>query len=120
MKPIKIYIKDIEWSFCILDDKAYETKYGTSSHGITDKYELLVDFKASSFNKRLVNHEIFHVYIASSCINSVEEINEDSMEEIGAEIIEFHLEQMMSITKKLYNTLKIAYDKSVKQETENE
>lgn len=119
MKPLKVFIKDIEWSFSILDDKTYEAKYGQASHGITDKYELTVDFKASSFNKRLVNHEIFHVYVASCCINSVEEIDENSIEEIGAEITEFHLEQMLTITKKLYNTLKVAYDKSIQQETQN-
>jgi hypothetical protein len=116
MKPLKLFIKDVEWSFCVLDDKAYEAKHGTSSHGITDKYELTVDFKASSFNKRLVNHEIFHVYVASCCVSSVEELDENSVEEIGAEITEFHLEQMMTITKKLYNSLKVAYDKSIQQE----
>jgi hypothetical protein len=109
MKPLKFDVKDIPWTFCILSDKDYETKHGVNSHGITDKYDQYVDFKASSFRKSLVNHEIFHVFVASCCIGSVDEVTDDAMEEIGAEILEFHLEQIDKITKKLYNTLKDSY-----------
>ena len=109
MKPLKFDVKDIPWTFCVLSDKDYIAKHGADSHGITDKYEMTVDFKASSFKKSLVNHEIFHVFVASCCINSVEDITDDAMEELGAEILEFHLEQIDKITKKLYNTLKDSY-----------
>jgi hypothetical protein len=106
VKPLKIFIKDIEWTFQVLEDEEYKTLNGEDSHGITDKYKQSVFFKESSLTKQLVNHEVLHVYVASCCISSVDDVDDHAMEEICAEIIEYHLEQMNIITKKLYNSLK--------------
>ena len=106
MKPIKISIKDIEWVFVLMSDKDYEDKNEKDSHGITHKDEQRVEFKESSLTLRLVIHELFHVYSASCCINSCDSIDRHDMEEISAEILEFHIDQIHKTAKKLYNSLK--------------
>lgn len=105
-KPTKIIIKDISWTVQVLEDKDYENSHGKDSHGITDKYRQTVDLKRSSFSPALVRHELLHVYAASCCINSVPDLDDSSMEEICAEIIEFHLEDLLKHSKTLYNKLK--------------
>jgi len=105
MENLKVNIKDIKWTFDILLDQEYEQKHGTSSHGITDKDALEVDFKLTSFSIRLIRHELFHTYISSCCINSINELDENSIEELGAEIVEFHLDDIQRISKKIYKEL---------------
>lgn len=101
-----VTIKDISWVFQVLSDSQYEDKHGKESHAMTDKDIQVVDFKASSFSKKLVNHELLHVYSASCCIGSLHELSTSDMEEICAEIIEFHLDDIAKLSKKLYNSLK--------------
>lgn len=102
---IKLKIKDIEWSFNVLQDEYYDAKNGKDSHGITHKSKLEVDFKQSSFSPPLVRHELLHAYTASCCINSIEDLDDHAMEEICAEIIEFHLEDLVKNSKLIYNKL---------------
>ncbi len=106
MKPIKIKIKDIEWSFAVLGDQEYVRKHGADSQGITDKDDKLVHFKESRLSLALVKHELLHVYFSSCCIDSATELQAEDAEEIAAEIIAHHGEDLLKISKKLYNSLK--------------
>lgn len=106
MKAVKLSVKDVTWTFQLLTDEAYEAKHGKDSHGITTKYTLEVDLKLSSFSYQLVLHELFHAYVASCCINSIEDMDDSAMEELAAEIIEYHIDQIQKNAKKIYTTLK--------------
>ena len=108
---IKLSIKDVPWTFEVLDDDDYEKKHGKDSHGITDKYELTVDFKRSSFSLKLVQHELFHVYATSCCVNSIPNLDDASLEELGAEIVEFHLADLSKHSKKIHTTLESSLKK---------
>jgi len=110
MKIIKHKVKDIEWSFQILENEAFENKHGKGAHGITDKEEFEVDFRFTSFSLKLVKHEVFHTYVGSCCIGSIDNLNSDDMEEISAEIHELHDEDMKKLATKVYNSLKSPKD----------
>lgn len=105
MKPIKLKIKDIEWSFQVQSDLDYEKEHGKDSHGITHKDEKKVFFKESSFDLHLIRHELFHVYASSCCLDSATDISADDFEEISAEIVAYHADDLLKHAKKLYNSL---------------
>lgn len=105
-KPVKIVIKDVHWTLEVLEDKKYEEEHGKDSHGITDKSKLKVDLKLTSLSQALVRHELLHVYVSSCCINSIDDMDDSGMEELCAEIVEFHLEDMAKHSKSLYSKLK--------------
>lgn len=102
---IELKIKDIPWKFRVLQDEHYEKLHGKESHGITDKYKMIVDFKLSSLTPNLVRHELAHVYYASCCNNSTNDIESHDVEEIFAELIEFHLEDILKLSKHSYSAL---------------
>lgn len=106
MRTVKIKIKDIQWEFTIQNDKTYEKRMGKDSSGATDKGAQTVYFKRSDFSQKLVRHELFHVYYASCCTSSAHGIEAYDAEEIAAEIIEFHLKDIMKNSKIIYNALK--------------
>ncbi len=106
MKPIKIRIKDIEWQVELLSDLDYEDKHGKDSQGITNKDTKVVNLKKASFSVELIRHELVHVYLSSCCIDSCPTINAEDYEEVFAEIIAYHGEDICKYAKKLYNSLK--------------
>jgi hypothetical protein len=111
----KVTIKDIEWTFFVIDDNFYEKIYGKDSHGITIKDDLAVYIKKSSLSKKLIIHELFHTYVSSCCVNSMTELHSSDMEEISAEIVEFHLDDIANHSKKIYNRL----SRDLKKEAES-
>jgi len=115
MKPLKIKIKDIEWNFSVLSESEYEKEHGKDSHGITDKDGKQVHFKITSFSLALIKHELFHVYCSSCCIDSATELSAEDFEEISAEIVAHHAEDLIKYSKKLYNSL-IEEVKKLKEE----
>ena len=102
---MKLKIKDIEWTFAVLPDKEYTAEHGKDSNGITMKYKQVVHFKESALTLGLVAHELFHAYSASCCISSTNDLSQDDMEEVGAEIAEFHLDDMIRYRDKIYERL---------------
>lgn len=110
-KPVKVVIKDVSWTFEVLDDKAYEFKHGKDSHGITISSSQAVYLKLSDFSQNLVRHELLHVYISSCCVSSVQDLESSDMEEICAEVIEHHLEDIVKHSKSIYNKLRTQVNK---------
>jgi hypothetical protein len=103
---VRLKIKDIDWEFEVLPKDQYEKKYGSDSSGITVKHERRVFFRSDDFSLFLVRHELFHVYCASCCITSTDNLDGHDMEEIGAEITEYHAEDIVKFSKKIWEKLK--------------
>jgi len=101
----KATIKDIDWEFVVVEDNTYDRIYGRDSHGITIKDVLSVYIRKSSLSKKLIIHELLHVYVSSCCINSMTELQTSDMEELCAEILEFHIDELVNHAKKIYNKL---------------
>lgn len=102
---VKYYIKDVEWSFLVLDTKEY-TKLHPDTDAVTEVKKHLVTFDAKELSKKLITHELLHVYVKSSCVNSVNNIDAEDMEEICAEILEFHLDDIRKLRDSLWKELK--------------
>lgn len=102
---MKLKIKDIYWTFVVLSDKEYELLHGKDSGGITLPLKQIVHFRKSLVNPLIIAHELFHVYVASCCFSSTDDIGKDAMEEVGAEIIEFHLDDIVKFRDKIYERL---------------
>ena len=104
---MKLTIKDIEWTFKKIPHKEYTYKHGKDdSDGITFKTKRIVEFDDSIFSKSLVAHELLHVYVASCCTTSTDNISQEDMEEICAEIVECHLDDMKKYRDLIYRELK--------------
>jgi uncharacterized protein YqfB (UPF0267 family) len=105
VKQYRLQIKSIYWLFKIMDDKKYALEHGKDSTGITVKHKQEVHFKKSAFTKALVAHELWHSYVASCCLSSTEDLGQDNMEEVGAEIVEFHLDDLVKHRNAIYKGL---------------
>jgi len=101
---MKIKIKDIYWTFKLLGDKEYVLKHGKDSAGITLPLKQEVHLR-SPLSLNVIAHELFHCYVASCCLSSTDDIGKEAMEEVGAEIIEFHLDDIVKYRDKIYERL---------------
>ena len=106
MKEYAFTIKDIDWIIKLQDDKTYELQHGNDSDGLTRGGSQKIYIKKSKLTKRLITHELLHAYVASCCVHSIEDLSVSGMEELCAEILEFHLEQIAELSDLLYNKLK--------------
>jgi len=105
MKKYKLKIKSIPWLFVLMGEKEYILEHGKDSNGITIKHKQEVHINSKAFTKNLIAHELWHAYIASCCLSSTEDLGQDNMEEVGAELVEFHLDEMVSNRNKIYRGL---------------
>ena len=105
-KLLKVEIKDINWTFTLMDNATYNNKHGKDSQGITASELLEVDFNKKYFTLALVRHELLHAYKASCCLNSTAEITAEDVEEICAEIYEYHGPAMDIKAKEIFDGLK--------------
>lgn len=88
-----------------MSDEDYRKAHGIDSQGVTLKHKQEVHLNKKHFTKKLVGHELFHAYHASCCTSSTDNIDSEDTEEIGAEIIEFHLDEMVTNRNKIYRGL---------------
>jgi hypothetical protein len=99
-KKFTYRIKDVEWHFFCLPQSSYARSHGKDSDAITYPHDKEVYFNRARFLPGAIRHEIFHVYVASSGINSAN-LTVDQMEELGAEIYEQHGPEMDVLVDKL-------------------
>jgi hypothetical protein len=106
---IKYTIKDVEWSFISLPNEEYTKKYkknGEEEAASTEVLRKEVFFNAKYLTKGLIAHELLHVYVYSCCIYSATNISGHDIEEICAEVIEYHLDDMVKARNYLWKNLK--------------
>lgn len=80
-------IKGAEWHFYLESSSVYKRKHGSDSDAITYIKEREVYFNRAEFDTNCVRHELFHIYVAESNINSSPDFTKDDMEDLGAEIM---------------------------------
>lgn len=103
---LKVNIKGLEWSCRKLRHKDYRNKHGSSSLAVCVKGERKLDFDASEFRYSTVLHEVVHAFMGSLCLHSTSDISMEDMEEIFAELIENHVEDIIETAKFIYKELK--------------
>lgn len=93
-------IKGVSWDFFCQPQLTYTRSHGKDSDAITYPHDKEVYFNKARFLPGAVRHEVFHVYVASSGINSAN-LTVDQMEEVGAELYEHHGPEMDVLVDKL-------------------
>lgn len=82
-------IKGVNWDFYCIPQSSYIRAHGKDSDAVTYPHDKECYFNKARFLPGAVRHEIFHIYVASSGINSAN-LTVDQMEELGAELYEQH------------------------------
>ena len=89
-------IKDLNWKFYMQTDRTYVREHGADSDAVSYPHDKEVYFCKSRFLPSVIRHELIHIYVASSSINSAN-LTADQMEESIAEIYEQHGPEMQII-----------------------
>ena len=97
---IALTIKGLEWKFYIQTDITYRKNHGKDSDAVTYTHDREVYFNKSRLLPGVIRHELIHVMVASSGVNSAN-LDVEQMEELCAEIYESHGPEMSAIVDKL-------------------
>jgi hypothetical protein len=92
--PLKLTFKGVEWTLHMQSDAAYSKMHGKDSDACTYPGDKEAWFARSSMIPSIVRHELLHIYVSSSGINSAS-LDKDQMEELCAELFEEHGPEMM-------------------------
>lgn len=87
---VSMPIKGSEWHFFLEKATVYKRNHGADSGAITYIKEKEVYFNAADFDTNTVRHEIVHVYVAESNINSSPDFTKDDLEDLLCEIFGEH------------------------------
>jgi hypothetical protein len=102
MKSITLQIKGRDWTFQVLTDKVYTKKFGDDSMAMTVEKEKKVYFNKTDFNLPTIRHELLHVLVYSSLVES-SELTSIQMEELCAEIVGEHGLELIVWSEKILN-----------------
>ena len=98
-------IKDIAWDFKLLDHEEFVKKFDETSAACTNVLTKTVVFDRKYLSKGLIAHELLHVYVFSCCVYSADTIKSHDIEEICAEILEYHLDAIVKHRNSLWKEL---------------
>jgi hypothetical protein len=102
MKTLTLNIKGRDWVFQVLPEKAYVKKFNDDSMAITIEKEKSVYFNKPDFNLVTIRHELLHVLVFSSLVES-SELSSEQMEELCAEITGEHGLEIIVWSEKILN-----------------
>ena len=108
----KIKINDDWWEFYIvteeeaiqLDEKLNDDSGGFRALTLTGIDGQCIFFVEGNINKKVISHELLHLYCSYLCLGSTE-VDRDDFEEIMAEFIEENLDKFIRIRNKIFNKL---------------
>lgn len=103
---MKLKIKDVEWEFKVLPKRTYEKENGKTSYALTVMEDKIVEFHEDYVNIPIILHELAHVYFTSCCtISSSDYTKAEIVEEIFAEIWQYHFTQIWDNANIIYEEL---------------
>lgn len=88
-KPYKATVKGVDWEFHLQSAASYKRDHGSDSGAITYLGDKDVYINQSQLSPGTIRHEVLHVYAASSGTRS-SDLTGDQVEELCAELYEFH------------------------------
>jgi len=106
-KPkLVLNIKGIDWTFNVQTETAFRKMHGLNgknAEAIIYPHDREVYFSSVYLSPYSVRHELAHVYVASTNTSSMTSMTVDDMEELFADIIGEHLDQIQELTSKILN-----------------
>jgi hypothetical protein len=103
-KQFTITINGKKWKYRLLPIDKYVEKHGDDSKAVTQTTKHTIDFNVENFDIIVVRHELFHVYCNDLYLHSAT-IDQDSMEEIFAELISHNWEKMDAQAKQMFDKM---------------
>lgn len=103
MKELKIQFKILgrSWTLRLLPKRRYKRKHGPGSVGSTDVERRRIDLRPSGFDRATITHELVHAFMGEMCLHSAD-LDQDSMEEIFAELFSKRGREMLKLSKRLF------------------
>ena len=104
---ISLNIKGRDWYFILLSDKVFDKRFppeqdGDETCAVAEPKESAVYLKKSLLTIPTIRHEIFHILVFSSLIES-SSLDRLQMEELGAEIMGEHALEVCIWAEKVMN-----------------
>jgi hypothetical protein len=104
---ITLNIKGRNWHFVLLGDRVFDKRFpceeeNEETQAITVPDENSIYLKKSRFTLPTIRHEIFHILVFSSLIES-SSLDRDQMEELGAEITAEHSPEIVLWAEQVMN-----------------
>lgn len=112
-RSFKMKIQDDVWEIYLitdeeaneLDEKINDSTDGFRALTLTGEDGQCIFFVEDSFNKNIVTHELFHLYVSYFHLDSAG-VNVDSFEEVVAEFLEANLDKFIRIRNRMFNKLR--------------
>jgi len=99
-------IKGAKWKFQSLSVAKYVEKHGEEEWASVDKDNKCVTFCEGKFSIGLCRHEVYHAHMAECCTGSIPKCDPVIMEEITAELLENHWDDINKIAQSIFKSLR--------------
>ena len=106
MKSCKVQIKGISWEMRIISKGKYAVLHGLESEAVTMNNKKVIEYREDLFCEKTCIHELFHAYVNECHLQSVDDLNKEDFEEIIAEMLEQHIDNIRLSAKRVYKLLK--------------
>jgi hypothetical protein len=94
------------WELRPMAKRRYAKKHGKDSVAITRTDKRIVYLSPFGMDLETITHELVHVYKYEMCLNSMNDLTLDDMEEFYAEFLAKFGYEILDLAESLYNKLK--------------
>lgn len=109
-----------KWVCFLLSNKEYEKKFGSDSQAITVVENKTIYFQPKYLNFEVINHEINHVYFSYLCLNSVDNLKIEDIEEINSEFLANNVFKLLNTSFIVYKNLRTIMNIRFKKDIQDE
>ena len=102
---MNISIKGIKFQVILLSKEDYVKKHTDESVAHLDKEDRTLIFRKDQIKKNIVIHEVCHAFIHGCHLSSCNDLSVEDFEEIICEMLEDHIEDIQSVSKKILKHL---------------
>jgi hypothetical protein len=102
IKVLLFKVMGKKWTLKAMSKRDYREKYGKDSVAITDVNKRIIALSPKGTDLETILHEVWHAYQGEICIHSAD-LDEDSVEEIQAELFSKRGAEMQKLGAKLYS-----------------
>jgi len=106
MLILTIPIKGYPYKVYLLEPKKYILKHKDNSLAHVHKHEKEIVFRKDHVDKKIVIHEVTHAFLNQCHLGSCDNLDVEDFEEIVCELMEDHIQDILSCSNEIYKELK--------------
>lgn len=103
MIKFKFTILGKDWTLKLVKSKKYKKKHGSDSLAITLGWKREIAMHPKGADLETLTHELFHAYCREMCLGSTNEISQDDLEEIYAELLAKRGREILDLADNLWS-----------------